>query len=486
MMRALRELAPDVHIQAFTASEIAHFARISGKSVPEVLQELKDAGLGSLPGGGAEVFSGRVRDLICERKISGQQWLDVHARGARGRPQVQRDDALRARRGAGRARGPHGPPARAPGRHRRLQRLHPALVPAGQHRAQRAARARPASTTSRCSPSAASCSTTSATSRRSGSTSASSWRRSRSCSGSTTSTARWWRRRSATPPASTPAQELSKAELVRVIRAAGRVPVERDTLYNVVRRYDDGDRAGRGRRGGAPRPCASGASSSSTASRSTTTSRRSSRRAACSADDRRGLPRRRSTSMLVDGAIDVALPSSIAFARHAGGADAAAAGLDQLVRRRRLDPAVRARAAAATSARVALTEKSATSICLLKVLVPGVGHRPRVRAAPRAALARCSTDFDAPAADRRRGAAPAARRGVPAPLRPRRRVEERHRPADGLRRLRRAPRLRGRAAAAAAAAVGAALLASRDRCAAQPARDGRRRGPALRLQPGRT
>ena len=77
MMRALKELAPDVHIQAFTASEIAHFAKISGKSVDEVLAELKEAGLGSLPGGGAEVFSGRVRDLICEQKISGQKWLDV-------------------------------------------------------------------------------------------------------------------------------------------------------------------------------------------------------------------------------------------------------------------------------------------------------------------------------------------------------------------------------------------------------------------------
>ncbi|MGO8683112.1 MAG: aminofutalosine synthase MqnE [Thermoleophilia bacterium] len=77
MMRALKQLAPDVHIQAFTASEIAHFAKIAGKPVAMVLAELKDAGLGSLPGGGAEVFSGRVRDLICNRKISGQRWLDV-------------------------------------------------------------------------------------------------------------------------------------------------------------------------------------------------------------------------------------------------------------------------------------------------------------------------------------------------------------------------------------------------------------------------
>jgi aminodeoxyfutalosine synthase len=77
MMRALKALAPDVHIQAFTASEIAHFARLSGRSVTEVLVELREAGLGSLPGGGAEVFSGRVRGLICERKISGREWLDV-------------------------------------------------------------------------------------------------------------------------------------------------------------------------------------------------------------------------------------------------------------------------------------------------------------------------------------------------------------------------------------------------------------------------
>ncbi len=77
MMRALKQLAPQVHIQAFTASEIAHFARLKGATVNDVLEALKEAGLGSLPGGGAEVFSGRVRSLICERKISGQEWLEV-------------------------------------------------------------------------------------------------------------------------------------------------------------------------------------------------------------------------------------------------------------------------------------------------------------------------------------------------------------------------------------------------------------------------
>lgn len=77
MLRALRELAPDVHIQAFTASEVAHLARLSGLPVREVLLALKEAGLGSLPGGGAEVFSGRVRALVCERKVSGDEWLAV-------------------------------------------------------------------------------------------------------------------------------------------------------------------------------------------------------------------------------------------------------------------------------------------------------------------------------------------------------------------------------------------------------------------------
>ena len=77
MLRGLRALAPDVHIQAFTASEIAHLADVAGKDVPTVLRELKEAGLGSLPGGGAEVFAGRVRDLVCNKKISGERWLAI-------------------------------------------------------------------------------------------------------------------------------------------------------------------------------------------------------------------------------------------------------------------------------------------------------------------------------------------------------------------------------------------------------------------------
>ncbi len=77
MIGALHQLDPAVHIQAFTASEISFFARRANKTVAEVLLELKKAGLGSLPGGGAEIFSERVRGLVCSRKISGRGWLDV-------------------------------------------------------------------------------------------------------------------------------------------------------------------------------------------------------------------------------------------------------------------------------------------------------------------------------------------------------------------------------------------------------------------------
>lgn len=77
MISALHGLDPDVHIQAFTASEIAFFAKRSRKTIEEVLLELKSAGLGSMPGGGAEIFATRVRGIVCDKKISGEEWLDV-------------------------------------------------------------------------------------------------------------------------------------------------------------------------------------------------------------------------------------------------------------------------------------------------------------------------------------------------------------------------------------------------------------------------
>jgi len=76
MLSALKERYPAVHLQAFTVVEIAHMARIEQTPVTEILHKLRDAGLGSIPGGGAEIFSPRVRSIICPKKISGEEWLD--------------------------------------------------------------------------------------------------------------------------------------------------------------------------------------------------------------------------------------------------------------------------------------------------------------------------------------------------------------------------------------------------------------------------
>ncbi len=78
MLRGLKERHPDVHIKALTAVEIAHLARIERCSERDVLVALKGAGLTSLPGGGAEVFSTAVRATIAERKLTGEEWIRVH------------------------------------------------------------------------------------------------------------------------------------------------------------------------------------------------------------------------------------------------------------------------------------------------------------------------------------------------------------------------------------------------------------------------
>jgi len=77
MLRALRERFPSLHVQAFTAVEIDYFARITGLALDAVIRQLKDAGLGSLPGGGAEIFAPEIRERICPEKISGTRWLEV-------------------------------------------------------------------------------------------------------------------------------------------------------------------------------------------------------------------------------------------------------------------------------------------------------------------------------------------------------------------------------------------------------------------------
>jgi aminodeoxyfutalosine synthase len=77
MLRTIKAVSPQLHIKAFTAVEIDYFSRISKKSVAEVIQALREAGLGSMPGGGAEILDKQVRDKICPEKISGERWLEV-------------------------------------------------------------------------------------------------------------------------------------------------------------------------------------------------------------------------------------------------------------------------------------------------------------------------------------------------------------------------------------------------------------------------
>ena len=78
VVRWIKETAPEIHIKAYTAVEIEFFCKIARKSVEEVLRELVDAGLGSLPGGGAEIFHPEVREQICGAKASTESWLNIH------------------------------------------------------------------------------------------------------------------------------------------------------------------------------------------------------------------------------------------------------------------------------------------------------------------------------------------------------------------------------------------------------------------------
>ena len=77
LMRGLKQRCPQVHLKAFTMVEVGYFSRIAKLSVREVLVALKNAGVDSLPGGGAEIFNPRVRRVICDHKTSGRQWLDI-------------------------------------------------------------------------------------------------------------------------------------------------------------------------------------------------------------------------------------------------------------------------------------------------------------------------------------------------------------------------------------------------------------------------
>jgi aminodeoxyfutalosine synthase len=78
VIRVVHQAAPELHIKAYTAVEINWFRELTGLPYRDILQTLLDAGLGSLPGGGAEIFHPDVRDKICEHKADASEWIDIH------------------------------------------------------------------------------------------------------------------------------------------------------------------------------------------------------------------------------------------------------------------------------------------------------------------------------------------------------------------------------------------------------------------------
>lgn len=78
LLSAIREERPDIHIKGFTAVEVHYYAGKFGMTYAEVITALRDAGLGSMPGGGAEIFASRVRKRICHDKVDAEGWIEVH------------------------------------------------------------------------------------------------------------------------------------------------------------------------------------------------------------------------------------------------------------------------------------------------------------------------------------------------------------------------------------------------------------------------
>ena len=77
LVRGLKERFPKVHIKAFTMVEVAFLAKRGKMTIAETLERMKAAGVDSLPGGGAEIFADRVRHIICDHKIDGSEWLET-------------------------------------------------------------------------------------------------------------------------------------------------------------------------------------------------------------------------------------------------------------------------------------------------------------------------------------------------------------------------------------------------------------------------
>ena len=137
VIRIIHQAHPRLHLKAYTAVEWDWFTRLTGRPTRDLLAEFKDAGLGSLPGGGAEIFHPEVRDQICEHKADADAWMRIHREahelGLRSNATMlyghieearhRIDHLIRLRELAG--------------RDRRLPDVHPAGLPSGQHQARR-------------------------------------------------------------------------------------------------------------------------------------------------------------------------------------------------------------------------------------------------------------------------------------------------------------------------------------------------------------
>jgi len=78
IIKTLHDAYPRIHLKAWTAVEINWFQHLTGKPIAEILEIMREAGLGSLPGGGAEIFHPEVRDIICEHKADASNWIEIH------------------------------------------------------------------------------------------------------------------------------------------------------------------------------------------------------------------------------------------------------------------------------------------------------------------------------------------------------------------------------------------------------------------------
>ena len=78
LLAGLKRLQPSIHLKAFTAVELHYYAKKYGMTYAEVLTKLREAGMDSIPGGGAEIFAPRVRKKICDDKCTADEWLEVH------------------------------------------------------------------------------------------------------------------------------------------------------------------------------------------------------------------------------------------------------------------------------------------------------------------------------------------------------------------------------------------------------------------------